>query len=292
MLGTFHMSQILDGRILAAKMKEVIKQDVKHLVALYKHMPSIISILIGEEASASIYVGAQQRMAENVGFRYELKRFSTTVSQAEILYYIKQLNTDQSVTGVIIQTPVPKHIDHQELVDAIDPYKDIEGVNVVNIGKLVLSTAKIIPCTAASALELIKSSGVPLRGKEVVIVGRSEIVGKPLSFLLLQENTTVTICHSGTSEAGKLVNHLSRADIVVSAVGKPNFIQGHWIKEGAMVIDVGINEVNGKIIGDVEFESASQKAGYITPVPGGVGPVTVMMLMKNCCEAFKLQWGK
>lgn len=285
------MSQILDGRTLALKMKEVIKQDVDRLITLYKHMPLMVSIIIGEEAPASIYVNAQKRMAEYVGIRYELKNFPQAVSQDEILYYISQLNVDQNVTGVMIQTPLPKQIHHQVLVDAIDPHKDIEGVSVINMGKLVFSSSQIVPCTAASALELIQSSGINLRGKEAVIVGRSEIVGKPLSFLLLRENATVTICHSGTSEAGKLVDHLKRADIVVGAVGKPNFIQGSWIKEGAIVIDIGINDVNGKIVGDVEFESASQRAAFITPVPGGVGPVTVLMLMKNCCEAFKLQWG-
>lgn len=292
MTGTTRVSHILDGRTLALKMKEVMKGEVEHLIASYKHTPAIVSIMVGDEAAAAIYVNAQKRMAEYLGIRYTLKNFSQTVSQDELLYYISQLNIDPNVTGVMIQIPLPKQMNHQVLVDAIDPHKDIEGVSVINMGKLVFSSSPIVPCTAASALSLIKSSGINLRGKEAVIVGRSEIVGKPLSFLLLQENATVTICHSGTSEAGKLVDHLKRADIVVGAVGKPHFIQGGWIKEGAIVIDVGINDVNGKIVGDVEFESAAQRAAFITPVPGGVGPVTVLMLMKNCCEAFKLQWEK
>ncbi len=283
------MAQILDGRSLAKELKETLKNNAQQLKSLYSHVPSIVSIIVGEDPAAHVYVNSQQKVAEYVGIKYELKTFPQTVTQEKLLFFIEQLNTDQNVTGIMIQTPLPKHIHHQALVDAITPLKDIEGVSVINMGKLVFSNANMVPCTAASALALIKSSGVKLRGKEAVIVGRSEIVGKPLSFLLLQENATVTICHSGTSEAGKLVDHLKRADVVVGAVGKANFIQGSWIKEGAIVVDVGINEVDGKIIGDVSFEEVAKRAGYITPVPGGVGPVTVVMLMKNCLEAFKYQ---
>lgn len=286
------MAQILDGRSLAVKLKDDLKNEVEQLKTAFRSVPSIVSIIVGNNPSASIYINAQRKMAENIGIRYELKNFPETISQSELSYVIEKLNTDQLATGIIVQTPLPKQINHQALVDAINPLKDIEGVGVMNMGKLVFSKTGMVPCTAAASLALIKSSGVKLRGKEAVIVGRSEIVGKPLSFLLLNESATVTICHTGTSEAGKLVDHIKRADIVVGAVGKPNFIQGNWIKDGAVVIDVGINEVEGKIVGDIDFEAAKEHAGFITPVPGGVGPVTVVSLMKNCLEAFKLQQEK
>jgi methylenetetrahydrofolate dehydrogenase (NADP+)/methenyltetrahydrofolate cyclohydrolase len=189
----------------------------------------------------------------------------------------------------MIHKPVPEQITYHEVANKVDIRKDLEGINIVNIGKILLGASKMIPCTPAAVMEHLYSTGVNLRGKEVVIVGASEIVGKPLALLLLRELATVTICHIATSEAGKLVGHVGRADILVVAVGKPGVIKGEWIKNNAIVIDVGINQVDNKIIGDVEFESAQKKASFITPVPGGVGPVTVTMLMRNAIEAYKLQ---
>jgi methylenetetrahydrofolate dehydrogenase (NADP+)/methenyltetrahydrofolate cyclohydrolase len=184
--------------------------------------------------------------------------------------------------------PVPKQIDFKTLANSIAPLKDWEGINVTNMGKMMLGEGHIVPCTPAAVMELIRSAGVNLRGKEAVVVGRSEIVGKPLILLLLTQNATVTVCHSGTSER-ELIGHVGRADVLVVAVGKPAFIKGEWVKQGAIVVDVGINRVGEKIVGDIEFEKASQRAGFITPVPGGVGPVTAVMLMRSGIEAFKIQ---
>ena len=189
----------------------------------------------------------------------------------------------------MIHKPVPPQIDYRLVANYVDIAKDLEGINIANIGKMVLGETKLIPCTPASVMEHIKSTGVNLRGKEVVIVGHSEIVGKPLSLLLLGEYATVTVCHVATSEAGRLLEHVGRADILVVAVGKAELIKGEWIKKDATVIDVGINSVGDKIVGDVEFDAAVKRAAFITPVPGGVGPVTVVMLMRNGIEAFKLQ---
>jgi methylenetetrahydrofolate dehydrogenase (NADP+)/methenyltetrahydrofolate cyclohydrolase len=185
--------------------------------------------------------------------------------------------------------PLPKQIDYKIISSFIAPEKDAEGMHPANLGKVLLGKAKIIPCTAKSAFTLVKSTGVKLYGKEVVVVGHGEIAGKPLSLLFLEEFATTTVCHIGTSEAGKLVEHVKRAEILVVAVGKAGLIKGEWIKDGAIVIDVGINRVEGKVVGDVEFEEAEKRASWITPVPGGVGPLTVTMLMQNLIEATKLQ---
>ena len=191
--------------------------------------------------------------------------------------------------GIIIQMPLPASIDYKKISQYIEPAKDVEGMHPANIGKLLFGKSKLVPCTAAAAMELINSTGVDLYGKEVVIVGHSEIVGKPLAMLLLDKFATVTVCHIGTSKAGKLEEHVKQAEILIVAVGKAGLIKGHLIKEGAIVIDVGINRVADKIVGDVEFEAAEKRASWITPVPGGVGPLTVTMLMRNLVEAAKSQ---
>ncbi|HOY10057.1 MAG TPA: bifunctional 5,10-methylenetetrahydrofolate dehydrogenase/5,10-methenyltetrahydrofolate cyclohydrolase, partial [Candidatus Omnitrophota bacterium] len=202
---------------------------------------------------------------------------------------IRRLNDDPSVNGVMIHKPFPEHIDYQGAANCLDVRKDLEGINVANIGKMLLGETRLIPCTPAAVMEHLKFTGQPLRGKEAVIVGASHIVGKPLSLLLLKEMATVTVCHIATSEAGHLPDHVGRADILIVAAGRPGLIKGEWVRDGAVVIDVGINKVGENIVGDVEFETAKERASFITPVPGGVGPVTVMMLMRNGLEAFKLQ---
>jgi methylenetetrahydrofolate dehydrogenase (NADP+)/methenyltetrahydrofolate cyclohydrolase len=206
-----------------------------------------------------------------------------------LIDFIQKLNADKSVHGIIIQMPLPAHIDYKKISQYILPEKDAEGMHPANIGKIVFGKAKILPCTAAAVMELLKETGVDLYGKEVVVVGHSEIVGKPLALLLLDKFATTTVCHIGTSKAGKLEEHVRKAEVLIVAVGKAGLIPGSWIKEGAIVIDVGINRIGDKIVGDVEFEAAQSKASYITPVPGGVGPLTVTMLMRNLVEAAKLQ---
>lgn len=282
-------AKILDGKLLAQNLKNTLKDEVAQLKAETGSVPRLVNVMVGDNHGACAYAKSQKKAAEFIGIQYGLKTLEEDVSQENFRECIKQLNNDDTVNGIMIHKPIPAHIDYSDIAQYVDTDKDLEGINVTNIGKMLVGETKIIPCTPASVMEHIKSTGVDLYGKEAVIVGHSVIVGKPLSLLLLEKFATVTVCHIATSEAGKLEGHVRRADIVVVAVGKPNVIKGDWIKEGAVVIDVGINQVNDKIVGDVEFDVARVRAGSITPVPGGVGPVTVVMLMRNGIEAFKLQ---
>ena len=277
---------ILDGKVLAAKLKAGLAAEIAALKKKSGQDIRVVSIMVGDEASARSYTLSQQKTAEAMGIDYELRSLSAESSQTQVLRHIVALNKRKDVHGIILTKPLPASIDFDRCADAIDDHKDIEGMNTVNLGRVLLGRAHLWPCTAAAALAHIKSTGIDLKGKEAVVLGRSGIVGKPVAFLLLQENATVTICHSGTKN---LEEHVGKADIVVAAVGKPLFVKGGWVKPGAIVIDVGINQVDGKIVGDVDLNSAKEKAGYITPVPGGVGPVTSVMLMNNVVQAFKAQ---
>jgi len=282
-------AKILDGKILANQIKDSLKQEILELKEKTDAVPRLVNILIGADQGACAYANSQQKVAKELGIDYELATLPKSVSQDQLIESISNLNQGSHINGIMLHKPVPDHIDYREAANYVDTAKDLEGINVSNIGKMIIGDTTIIPCTPAAVVEHIKSTGVDLRGKEAVIVGHSVIVGKPLSLLLLQELATVTVCHVATSEAGQLENHVKRADVLIVAVGKPSLIKGDWIKEGAVVIDVGINHVDNKIVGDVEFESAKQRASFITPVPGGVGPLTVVMLMRNGIEAFKLQ---
>ena len=282
-------AKILDGKVLAAQLKEQLSAEVTRLKHAFGGVPRVTSIVIGSDPASLSYVTSQQRAAESLGIHYELQNLKADSTQQDVLDLIAQLNSYTYVHGIIINKPLPAHIDFYVLINAVSPDKDIEGMNLTNLGRLFLGKTKLVPCTPAAAMMHLRSTGVDLRGKEAVVVGRSEIVGKPLALLLLQESITTTICHSATSKAGRLNEHLKAADIVIAAIGKPLFIRGDWIKEGAIVIDVGINQLGDKIVGDVDFSSVKSKAGFITPVPGGVGPVTAVMLMYNALEAFKAQ---
>jgi len=279
------LARLLEGKPIAEKIKEEIKIAVSSLGV----KPVLASIQIGENAGAAAYVKSQAKVAESLGIEYQLHKLGEETAEAHLIDFIQKLNLNRSVHGIIIQMPLPQGIDYKKISRYIDPKKDVEGMHPANIGKLIFGNAKLVPCTAASAMELIKSTGVDLYGKEVVIVGHSEIVGKPLSLLLLEKFATVTVCHIGTSKAGKLEEHVKKAEILVVAVGKAGLIKGDLVKDGAIVIDVGINRVADKIVGDVEFEPAEKRASWITPVPGGVGPLTVTMLMRNLVEAVKEQ---
>lgn len=286
MLNTSH---ILDGKKLAQELKNLLSQEISQLKTKYGSGPQMLNIMIGEDHGACAYANSQKRLAEEIGLDYHLEILSAETTQNELIALIQQLNRDDRVHGVMLHKPVPDHIDYRFVANFLNIHKDLEGINVANIGNMIVGQTNILPCTPAAVMEHIKSTGVDLRGKEVVVIGHSEIVGKPLSLLLLRELATVTVCHIGTSEAGKLQEHIARAEILVVAVGQPELIKGEWIKKAAIVVDVGINRVDGKLVGDVEFEEAKKKASHITPVPGGVGPVTVVMLMKNAVEAFKFQ---
>jgi len=282
-------AKILDGKQLAKDLGDSLKEEVCKIKTQTGTVPRMINILIGDDHGSCAYANSQKRVAERIGIEYELLTLDSDIKQSELLDEIERLNNDVNVHGIMLHKPVPSQIDYGYVANRVNTQKDLEGINVTNIGKMIVGESKVIPCTPASVMEHIKSTGIDIRGKEAVIVGHSSNVGKPLSLLLLREYATVTVCHIATSEVGKLQEHVGRADILIVAVGKPAIIKGEWIKEGAMVIDVGINRVDGKIVGDVEFEAANERAEFITPVPGGVGPVTVVMLMRNGVEAFKFQ---
>ena len=279
------MAKLLEGKPIAEKIKAEIIQEIKSL----KQAPVLANIQVGENPGAASYVKSQAKVAESLGVVYQLHKLSQDITENTLIEFIQKLNTDKAVNGMIIQMPLPAQIDYKKISNFISPEKDIEGMHPANMGKIVFGKAKILPCTPAAVMELLNSTGIELYGKEVVVVGHSEIVGKPLSLLLLDKFATVTVCHIGTSKAGKLEEHVKKAEILIVAVGKAGLIKGEWIKENAIVIDVGINRVGDKIVGDVEFEAAEKRASYITPVPGGVGPLTVTMLMRNLVEAAKLQ---
>jgi len=279
------LAKLLEGKPIAEKIKEEIKQQVLAL----KSKPVLASIMVGENPGAASYVKSQTKVAESLGIEYKLHNLIQDTTESALIEFIQKLNSDKSVNGIIIQMPLPPQVDYKKLSQFILPEKDVEGMHPANIGKIVFGKAKILPCTPQAVMELLNSTGVDLYGKEVVVVGHSEIVGKPLALLLLDKFATVTVCHIGTSKAGKLEEHVRTAEILIVAVGKAGLIKGDWVKEGAIVIDVGINRVGDKIVGDVEFETAEKRAAYITPVPGGVGPLTVTMLMRNLVEAAKLQ---
>jgi len=280
---------LLEGKLIAEKLKESIKSEVGSLKAKYSHAPRLVAVQIGENASSAVYVKAQKRTAESLGIEYELVTLPDSASQPEAENLIKDLNKDTNVTAIILQLPVPKGIDAKKLSGMIAPAKDAEGIHPENLGKILLGNYRIGPCTAMAVMELLEAAKVNLYGKEAVVVGHSEIVGKPLSLMLLNKFATTTVCHIATGERGVLLEHVKNAEVLVVAVGKAGLVKGDWIKEGAIVIDVGINRVGDKIYGDVEFEAASNRASFITPVPGGVGPLTTTILMRNTLELFKAQ---
>lgn len=283
-------ARLLDGKALAVSIKENVKKEIETLKSRHNKTLKLVSIQIGENPASEVYLKSQKKNAENLGVEYQLERLDRKISQDELIKVIHRLNNDKSVNGIMIQMPLPSQINAKLISQYISPLKDVEAIHPQNMGELVFGSAKILPCTAAGCMELLNSiQDLKLYGKEVCIVGHSEIVGKPLALLLLNRFATVTVCHIATGERGTLPEFVKKAEILIVAVGKAGLIKGEWVKEGAIVIDVGINRIEGKIVGDVEFDKAQEKASYITPVPGGVGPLTVAMLMKNLVEAFKIQ---
>ena len=282
-------AQLLEGRPIAQRVKEEIKEEVKGLIAKSGKRPVLAAVQIGDNPAAEVYFKSQIKCAGELDIEYRRHKLSQDISQESFFSFIDSLNKDKSVSAVFSQMPLPKHIDSRLLPQYLCPFKDAEGMHPENLGRLFFGRPKFIPCTANSVMELLKASGVNLYGKEVVVIGHSEIVGKPLSLLLLEQFATTTVCHIATAQRDLTAEHVKRAEVLVVAVGRANLIKGEWVKEGAIVVDVGINRVNDKIIGDVEFEEAAKRASWITPVPGGVGPLTVTMLMRNVVEAAKLQ---
>jgi len=283
-------ARLLEGKLPAANIKAGIKSDVEGLRARYNVSPKLVSIQVGENPASAVYIRSQKKNAEGLGIEYRLEKLDEGSSRQALIEAIDKLNKDRTVNGIMVQMPLPPQIEAGFISRYISPSKDIEAVHPQNMGEIVFGNAKVLPCTAAACMELLNSiDSLDLYGKEAVIVGHSEIVGKPLALLLLNKFVTTTVCHIATGERGRLPEFVKKAEILIVAVGRAGLIKGEWIKEGAIVIDVGINRVDGRLIGDVEFEKAQERASYITPVPGGVGPLTVAMLMKNLVEAFKLQ---
>lgn len=280
------MAKIIDGKKIAAQ----IKDELKEKVATYKKAGVEITlavIQVGKDPASTVYVGNKKKACEYVGIRSLSYEMEETISQEELLNKIQELNERKDVNGILVQLPLPKHIDEDAVIRAIDPKKDVDGFHPQSVGALSIGEAGFVSCTPAGIIQLLKRSGVAIAGKECVIIGRSNIVGKPIAMLLLRENGTVTVCHSKTSDLKSVTKH---ADILVVAIGKPKFITKEYVKEGAVVIDVGIHRnENNKLCGDVDFADVEPIAEAITPVPGGVGPMTIAMLMNNCVEAVKLQ---
>lgn len=282
-------AQIIDGRLIAQGIYAEVVKEISPLIMETGRRPVLVSIYVGSHPAIDVYIRSQSRVARKLGIEYHWYHLPDNAEEREILRRIDQLNRDPEATGIILQLPLPSHINRSALVSEIDPTKDVDGTHPKNVGAVLIGDIRIGSCTALAVIELISATGVSLDGKEAVIVGHGELVGKPVSLMLLDRLATVTTCHMGTARRGLLPEHVRRAEVLVVAVGQPEVVKGAWIREGAVVIDVGINQVGGRVVGDVEFDVAKEVAGFITPVPGGVGPVTVAMLMRNAVKAFKAQ---
>lgn len=269
---------IIDGKAISNEIQENIRKEVE----LLDKKPGLAVILVGEDSASKVYVNNKEKMCKKLGINSFVYRLPEDTSEKELLDLIEKLNNDSDVDGILLQHPVPSQIDEMKAFCTISPMKDVDGFNIVNRGKLAVGEDAFVACTPLGVVEMIRHEGITIKGKHCVIIGRSNIVGKPLFELMLRENATVTVCHSKTVN---LKDICKTADILVAAIGKPKFVTEDMVKDGAVVIDVGINRIDGKLIGDVDFENVSKKASYITPVPGGVGPMTIAMLMKNVMKA-------
>ena len=282
------MAQIIDGKLTSAKIREEIKAEAAILTAKGTQ-PGLAVIIVGEDPASQIYVRNKEKACDEVGFYSEKYALPAETTEAELTALIEKLNADKNIHGILVQSPLPKHLDEKRIVAQILPSKDVDAFSEENVGKITLGTPRFLPCTPAGIMELLKRYNIETKGKHAVVVGRSNIVGKPMGLLLLGADCTVTTCHSKTKNLAEVT---SKADILVAAVGRPLFVNADMVKEGAVVIDVGIHrDENNKLCGDVDFASVEPKAGYITPVPGGVGPMTIAMLMCNTVTAAKMQNG-
>jgi len=275
--------------MIAKEIQTAVCEKCAALKASSRPLPKLVSVIAGTCDGSEIYIKAQTQAAANTGIVFETCKLSGSVTQSELMKKIGALNVDPSVTAVIIQHPLPAGIDHDKVISAINPEKDAEGTHPCNLGRIFRREADIVPCTPGAVMKILSYHKIDLYGKDVVIIGHSPIVGKPLSLMMLNETATTSVCHIGTAKIGHIQDYTRRADILVVAVGKSEMVKSDWIKEGAIVIDVGINNVAGKITGDVDFNGVKDKASLITPVPGGVGPITVAILMRNVLRAYRTQ---
>lgn len=281
------MSIIIDGTKIAQDIRQTIREETFTFKNKTGIVPGLAVVLVGEDPASQVYVGRKGKACAEVGFLSREYKLPVDTPESKLLDLINDLNHDRLIHGVLVQLPLPKHIATDKIIAAIDPHKDVDGFHPYNVGGLVTGSPLFLPCTPRGIMELIARTGIALSGKDAVVVGRSNIVGKPMALLLLSQNATVTICHSKTRD---LPGVTSRADVLIAAVGKARMITANMVKEGAVVIDVGVNRLeNGKLAGDVAFDEVAAKASYITPVPGGVGPMTIAMLMKNTLDAARIK---
>ncbi|MBR2295917.1 MAG: bifunctional methylenetetrahydrofolate dehydrogenase/methenyltetrahydrofolate cyclohydrolase FolD [Clostridia bacterium] len=279
------MAQIINGKLVSAEVREELKAQTQELFEKYGIRPGLAVIIVGDDPASKVYVNNKEKGCAEVGFYSEVYRLPEQTTQEELLALVDKLNKDDKIHGILCQLPLPKHLDENAVILAINPEKDVDAFHPVNVGRIMIGDYSFLPCTPAGVMRLIESTGVDITGKECVVIGRSNIVGKPQAMLLLHKNATVTICHSRTKNLAEVTR---RADILVVAIGKADFVTGDMVKEGAIVIDVGMNrKADGKLTGDVDFASVEPKASFITPVPGGVGPMTISMLLTNTMTAAK-----
>ena len=283
------MAKIIDGKEVSAQVKEQVKEEAAQLKAATGLQVGLAVVIVGNNPASRVYVNNKKNACEAVGFQSFEYALDEDTTQEELLELVEVLNENPQVNGILVQLPLPKQIDEKAIINAISPDKDVDAFHPSNVGRIMIGSYAFLPCTPDGVMELIASTGVSVSGKNCVVIGRSNIVGKPMAMLLLHQNGTVTICHSRTQNLKEIC---AQADILVAAVGKANFVTADMVKEGAVVIDVGMNRLdNGKLCGDVDFAAVEPKAGYITPVPGGVGPMTIAMLMRNTLTAAKQQNG-
>lgn len=280
-------ASIIDGKAISEKTRDEVLQEATELKARTGIVPHLAAILVGNDPASQVYVRNKERACEKAGLRSTLHRLPETTTQQELLTLIQQLNSDASVHGILVQLPLPKHIDSVTVLDAVHPLKDVDAFHPENVGLMLQGRPRFLPCTPAGVMKMLQVSDVQTAGRHAVVIGRSDIVGKPMAALLMQKgaDATVTLCHSRTTDIRRWC---LEADILVAAVGIPEFVKGDWVKPGAVVIDVGINRVEDRLVGDVEYSTAAERASMITPVPGGVGPMTIAMLLRNTLTAAKM----
>ena len=272
---------------MSAEVKANVKKQTEELKEKFGVTPGLAVVIVGDDPASRVYVNNKKKACEAVGFMSEEYALPAETTQEELLALVNKLNQKEDINGILVQLPLPKHLDDKAVIEAISPLKDVDAFHAVNVGKIMLGEYDFLPCTPAGVMEMLHSYDIPVEGKECVVIGRSNIVGKPMGMLLLHENGTVTICHSRTKNLAEVCR---RADILVAAVGIPKFVKADMVKDGAVVIDVGMDrDENGKLCGDVDFDNVKDKCSFITPVPGGVGPMTIATLMKNTLKACKLQ---
>lgn len=288
--------QLLDGKKIASEIRKELKNKIDELKSKGESVPGLVAILVGENPASQIYVASKSKACEEIGMKTRVEKFPSTLSEKELISIIEKYNSDSEYHGILVQLPLPKHINENKIIEAISPKKDVDGFHPMSVGNLVIGKETFVSCTPAGIQELLKRYYINTRGKHVVVVGRSNIVGKPIANLMLQKNdyanSIVTVCHSAASD---ISYYTKQADILIAAIGQPEMIKGDMVKEGVVVVDVGINRIEDKtsskgyrIVGDVAFDEVASKASFITPVPGGVGPMTIAMLLSNTFKAYKL----